>query len=79
MPELVGVKTCQADEFQEKVEWMMARGFLTESPITPSWSAASSVGWRQINAPDGESPGAGSQGQIEDGEALPPRAGALQA
>jgi hypothetical protein len=32
MPELVGVKTCQADEFQEKVEWMMARGCLTEAP-----------------------------------------------
>jgi ABC-type nitrate/sulfonate/bicarbonate transport system substrate-binding protein len=32
MPELVGVKTYQADEFQEKVEWMMARGFLSEAP-----------------------------------------------
>jgi ABC-type nitrate/sulfonate/bicarbonate transport system substrate-binding protein len=32
MPELVGVKTYQADEFQEKVDWMMARGFLTEAP-----------------------------------------------
>jgi ABC-type nitrate/sulfonate/bicarbonate transport system substrate-binding protein len=32
MPELVGVKTYQAAEFQEKVEWMMARGFLTEAP-----------------------------------------------
>jgi len=32
MPELVGVKTYQADEFQEKVEWMMARGFLNEAP-----------------------------------------------
>jgi len=32
MPELVGVKTCQADEFQEKVEWMMARGCITEAP-----------------------------------------------
>jgi ABC-type nitrate/sulfonate/bicarbonate transport system substrate-binding protein len=32
MPELVGVKTYQADEFNEKVEWMRARGFLTEAP-----------------------------------------------
>ncbi|MGN6750688.1 MAG: ABC transporter substrate-binding protein [Xanthobacteraceae bacterium] len=32
MPELVGVKTYQAAEFQEKVDWMMARGFLTEAP-----------------------------------------------
>lgn len=32
MPELVGVKTYQAGEFQEKVEWMMARGFLSEAP-----------------------------------------------
>jgi ABC-type nitrate/sulfonate/bicarbonate transport system substrate-binding protein len=32
MPELVGVKTYRADEFQEKVEWMMARGFLSEAP-----------------------------------------------
>ena len=32
MPELVGVKTYQAGEFNEKVEWMMARGFLTEAP-----------------------------------------------
>jgi ABC-type nitrate/sulfonate/bicarbonate transport system substrate-binding protein len=32
MPELVGVKTYQPDEFQEKVEWMVARGFLNEAP-----------------------------------------------
>jgi ABC-type nitrate/sulfonate/bicarbonate transport system substrate-binding protein len=32
MPELVGVKTYQADEFNEKVEWMMARGFLRQPP-----------------------------------------------
>jgi ABC-type nitrate/sulfonate/bicarbonate transport system substrate-binding protein len=32
MPELVGVKTYQAAEFKEKVEWMMARGFLSEAP-----------------------------------------------
>jgi hypothetical protein len=31
MPELVGVKPYQADEFNEKVEWMKARGFLTEA------------------------------------------------
>ncbi len=28
MPELVGVKNYQASEFQEKVDWMLARGFL---------------------------------------------------
>ena len=32
LPELVGVKAYQADEFKEKVEWMMARGFLSEAP-----------------------------------------------
>ena len=32
MPELVGVKSYQASEFNEKVEWMMARGFLKEAP-----------------------------------------------
>jgi ABC-type nitrate/sulfonate/bicarbonate transport system substrate-binding protein len=32
MPELVGVKGYQANEFQEKVDWMMARGFLREPP-----------------------------------------------
>ena len=32
MPELVGVKTYQPDEFKEKVDWMMARGFLTQEP-----------------------------------------------
>jgi hypothetical protein len=32
LPELVGVKAYQADEFKEKVEWMMARGFLREAP-----------------------------------------------
>ena len=32
MPELIGVKTYQADEFKEKVEWMIERGFLTEAP-----------------------------------------------
>src|ERR1700685_980315 len=32
MPELVGVKTYQPAEFQEKVDWMMERGFLREAP-----------------------------------------------
>jgi ABC-type nitrate/sulfonate/bicarbonate transport system substrate-binding protein len=32
MPELVGVKNYQANEFQEKVDWMLDRGFLTEAP-----------------------------------------------
>src|SRR5215472_11093123 len=32
MPELVGVKTYQPGEFNEKVEWMMARGFLRQAP-----------------------------------------------
>jgi ABC-type nitrate/sulfonate/bicarbonate transport system substrate-binding protein len=32
MPELVGVQGYQAAEFQEKVDWMMTRGFLTEAP-----------------------------------------------
>jgi ABC-type nitrate/sulfonate/bicarbonate transport system substrate-binding protein len=32
MPELVGVKNYQASEFQEKVDWMLNRGFLTEAP-----------------------------------------------
>jgi ABC-type nitrate/sulfonate/bicarbonate transport system substrate-binding protein len=32
MPELIGVKTYQPNEFQEKVDWMMDRGFLKEPP-----------------------------------------------
>jgi ABC-type nitrate/sulfonate/bicarbonate transport system substrate-binding protein len=32
MPELVGVQTYQASEFQEKVDWMLDRGFLKEPP-----------------------------------------------
>jgi ABC-type nitrate/sulfonate/bicarbonate transport system substrate-binding protein len=32
MPELVGVKTYQSSEFQEKVDWMLDRGFLKEAP-----------------------------------------------
>ena len=32
MPELVGVKTYEAREFKEKVEWMLARGFLDKAP-----------------------------------------------
>ena len=32
MPELVGVNAYQPDEFQEKVDWMLERGFLAEAP-----------------------------------------------
>jgi len=32
MPELVGVKTYRADEFKEKVDWMLKRGFLDKAP-----------------------------------------------
>jgi ABC-type nitrate/sulfonate/bicarbonate transport system substrate-binding protein len=32
MPELVGVQTYQPSEFQEKVDWMIDRGFLKEAP-----------------------------------------------
>ena len=32
MPELVGVKTYRPDEFQEKVDWMIDRGFIKEAP-----------------------------------------------
>jgi ABC-type nitrate/sulfonate/bicarbonate transport system substrate-binding protein len=32
MPELVGVKTYRPDEFQEKVDWMIDRGFLKDAP-----------------------------------------------
>ena len=32
MPELVGVKTYQPEEFKEKVDWMIERGFLREAP-----------------------------------------------
>jgi ABC-type nitrate/sulfonate/bicarbonate transport system substrate-binding protein len=32
MPELVGVKSYQEDEFQEKVDWMLDRGFLKKAP-----------------------------------------------
>jgi NitT/TauT family transport system substrate-binding protein len=32
MPELIGVKTYRAEEFQEKVDWMLDRGFLKEAP-----------------------------------------------
>jgi ABC-type nitrate/sulfonate/bicarbonate transport system substrate-binding protein len=32
MPELVGVKSYRAEEFQEKVDWMLDRGFLNEAP-----------------------------------------------
>src|SRR5947209_6219307 len=32
LPELTGVKTYQAAEFKEKVDWMLKRGFLHEAP-----------------------------------------------
>jgi ABC-type nitrate/sulfonate/bicarbonate transport system substrate-binding protein len=32
MPELVGVKTYRPDEFKEKVDWMIERGFLDQAP-----------------------------------------------
>jgi len=32
MPELVGVETYRPEEFKEKVDWMMDRGFLHEAP-----------------------------------------------
>src|SRR5215472_6587904 len=32
LPELTGVKTYEASEFQAKVEWMLARGLLPEAP-----------------------------------------------
>lgn len=32
MPELVGVKAYQPAEFQEKVDWMLDRGFLDQAP-----------------------------------------------
>ena len=32
MPELVGVKAYEPEEFQEKVDWMVERGFLKEAP-----------------------------------------------
>jgi hypothetical protein len=32
MPELVGVKAYQPAEFQEKVDWMLDRGFLEAAP-----------------------------------------------
>ena len=32
LPELTGVQSYKADEFQEKVDWMMRRGFLEQAP-----------------------------------------------
>jgi ABC-type nitrate/sulfonate/bicarbonate transport system substrate-binding protein len=32
MPELIGVKAYRPEEFQEKVDWMIDRGFLKEAP-----------------------------------------------
>jgi len=33
MPELVGVQSYDAGEFQEKVDWMLDRGFLEQAPV----------------------------------------------
>ena len=33
MPELVGVQSYEAGEFQEKVDWMLDRGFLEQAPV----------------------------------------------
>ena len=33
LPELTGVKSYQPAEFKEKVDWMVARGFLSEAPV----------------------------------------------
>jgi hypothetical protein len=32
LPQLTGVKSYQAAEFNDKVEWMMKRGFLEQAP-----------------------------------------------
>ncbi len=32
MPELIGVETYRPEEFKEKVDWMLHRGFLNEAP-----------------------------------------------
>jgi len=32
MPELIGVKTYRPEEFKEKVDWMLDRGFLKDAP-----------------------------------------------
>ena len=32
LPELTGVKSYRADEFKQKVDWMVERGFLNEAP-----------------------------------------------
>ena len=32
MPELIGVKTYEPEEFKEKVDWMVDRGFLKQAP-----------------------------------------------
>ena len=32
MPELLGVQGYQASEFNEKVDWMLERGFLKDAP-----------------------------------------------
>jgi ABC-type nitrate/sulfonate/bicarbonate transport system substrate-binding protein len=33
LPELTGVTSYQSAEFKQKVDWMMARGFLSEAPV----------------------------------------------
>ena len=52
MPELVGVKSYQPDEFKEKVDWMLDRGFLKEPP-----RYADVVRGKEL-PPAGKSPGA---------------------
>ena len=32
LPELIGVTSYQSAEFEEKVDWMLERGFLNEAP-----------------------------------------------
>ena len=32
MPELIGVKAYRPEEFKEKVDWMLDRGFLKDAP-----------------------------------------------
>ena len=49
MPELLGVQDYKAAEFQEKVDWMMDRGFLKEPPayddVVRSKYVAAACGW----------------------------------
>ena len=32
LPELTGVKSYRPEEFKEKVDWMLTRGFLDDAP-----------------------------------------------